>query len=572
MRSDCALLLAQAALAAASLFQAQTPLQTPASAILNPRVEAAIHSILNEFNSPGGVAVAVVRRWDSEWVVETKGYGFATADGAKITEDTLFAIGSNSKLFDALATGLLVHNESIPQLSWNTKVASVIPEWALMDVVASSETTLIDLLSHRSGLPRHDGITRPTGILDTIQRLRYLKPSAGFRETFQYNNHQYTVLSHLPLALTGTPFEHYVDKFILQPLGMTSTTYFHERAEESGRLADGFSRDGVNKSRDLFELGQARVLPFWDQTENESGRSSSSPTLLEKGRHPVTNESIIPAETIQKVSAGITVGFPVALYPELSPLVYGGGQQRGTYRGAEIIEHGGAVPGFLSYISRIPSLNLGVAVFSNDESFGNEISSAIKYRLVDEALGLPPIDWTERFKQRAIAAYNNRVEPVSRPSNPTPPSFALTGTYHDPGYGTLELCLVSPKSTQEKEPESCASLRSEAPTLLPGIDLSSVKPTLLARWRGFMITHISFTHFDGNVFNSSGLNSLPTGNNDEYWVQTLTDSSFLAEFALSEESVVGMSWRGIWGAGGGVGSPEGGSAKDRAEVWFAKIK
>jgi CubicO group peptidase (beta-lactamase class C family) len=35
-------------------------------------------------------------------------------------------------------------------------MASMIPDWQLMDPIASSESTIIDLMSHRTGLPRHD--------------------------------------------------------------------------------------------------------------------------------------------------------------------------------------------------------------------------------------------------------------------------------------------------------------------------------------------------------------------------------------------------------------------------------
>jgi hypothetical protein len=53
--------------------------------------------------------------------------------------------------------------------------------------------------------------------------------------------------------------------------------------------------------------------------------------------------------------------------------------------------------GFSSMISRIPSDNLGVAILSNDAISGGLIMQIIRYRLLDEALGLEPIDWNSRF-------------------------------------------------------------------------------------------------------------------------------------------------------------------------------
>ncbi|KAE9393922.1 hypothetical protein BT96DRAFT_790699, partial [Gymnopus androsaceus JB14] len=63
--------------------------------VLSPEIDNFIAKILAEWNSPGGVGVAVVQKnEDGSWNVETKGYGVAKADGSNVTADTLFAIGS----------------------------------------------------------------------------------------------------------------------------------------------------------------------------------------------------------------------------------------------------------------------------------------------------------------------------------------------------------------------------------------------------------------------------------------------------------------------------------------------
>ena len=68
--------------------------------VLNANISAFINGLLAEYGSPGGIGVAVVSQGLSgTWNVETKGYGVATlADGSNVTENTLFAIGSNSKV------------------------------------------------------------------------------------------------------------------------------------------------------------------------------------------------------------------------------------------------------------------------------------------------------------------------------------------------------------------------------------------------------------------------------------------------------------------------------------------
>ncbi|KAJ7018061.1 hypothetical protein C8F04DRAFT_1153218, partial [Mycena alexandri] len=130
--------------------------------LLNAKVDAAINSNLKDFKSPRGIGVAVVQKSpESGWIVETKGYGVAKVDG--------------TNLFDILATGLLISNE----------------KWGLMDPIASSESTIVDVMS---GLPQHDFILQHGTVADVIRRLRYLKPSTGFRELWQYNNHIHSLL------------------------------------------------------------------------------------------------------------------------------------------------------------------------------------------------------------------------------------------------------------------------------------------------------------------------------------------------------------------------------------------
>ncbi|KAJ7144411.1 beta-lactamase/transpeptidase-like protein [Mycena epipterygia] len=575
------LLLAAAAFPfLAAIVQLQPPFSNLSNQsqtkILNPQVDAAIDSILKDFNSPGGLGIKgysllkfatqgrkIVRKDIHGWTVETKGYGIAKADGIKVTEDTLFSIGSNSKLFDILATGLLISNESLStRMSWNTKIASVVPEWELMDPIASAESTIADVMSHRTGLPRHALISKLDTALDSIRRLKYLRPSIGFRELWQYNNHMYTLLSCFPPLLVGIQFEKYVNDFILAPLGMQSTTaqacastYSSERAAKSGNLADGMARDGVNRTRDVFGAGRVRAIPYWAPSKDVEGYNQAIwlQALLNEGRHPMKNDTVIPAEVIRKVATGLTVASPVAAFPELSPVVYGGAQSRGTYRGFGLIgavQHGGDVPGFHSQVTRIPTENFGVAVLCNDDSFGMKIVAAVRWRIMDEALKLKAIDWSGR-----------------NATLPSLPLAALAVRYHDPGYGTMNLCLVS-QDNQSSASKSCRRLLEEIPTRLPDI-LDPQIPTLLTRWDGHRATHLAFAHFEHNIFNVSEVFSIPTENSSDkpYWVSTdMALPSFEAEFSSD-----GVGLRGLWGAGNGVQSPTGDTIKARSEVWFWKV-
>ncbi|KAJ7928660.1 hypothetical protein B0H13DRAFT_1476875, partial [Mycena leptocephala] len=72
-----------------------------------------------------------------------------------------------------------------------------------------------------------------------------------------------------------------------------------------------------------------------------------------------------------------------------SPVVYGCGQHRFSYRGYDVVEQGGCNPGFKTEVVRFPNDNLGVVVLSNDEN-GSHLLAPMKWRIVDHIFGLGP--------------------------------------------------------------------------------------------------------------------------------------------------------------------------------------
>ncbi|KAK1222394.1 hypothetical protein PQX77_014727 [Marasmius sp. AFHP31] len=597
------------------------PVSPNSNRILTPKIDEFIEGILSSWNSPGGVSVAVVKLEEPEgsWRIETKGYGVANLDGGKrMTEESLVCIASNSKHFTTLATGLLISNKSLPTpITWDTKLKSILGDlWELQDPVATAQSTVIDAMSHRTGLPRHDFMyTRNDttvsihsvtiiGILQ-LKRLRHLKPSCEFREIWQYNNEMYTLLSHLPTVLhpSRPSFAHYVKEHIFDRLGLESATYSHKVARESGNLADPLAREGVNKSEDLFGKGKPRAMryPGWFLNEDGDGNYVSGAggiimnardaatwmqVLLLEGKDPRTGEEVVPGNVIRRIASGITIQKGEPSFPELSLIAYGGGQSRGVYRGHDFIEHGGAITGervpegicYRTQMTRFPDLKLGIAVFSNDDDHGSSFIEVIKYRIIDAALGLPAIDWNTRYKDTVHKVFDDfQTRIVSRPPNSAPPPVpyeSLTGIYSNAGYGRLELCLFG----GSKQSDSCQRVIDEVPTVLPGA-VDSTVPTLIAKWDRFRSTHVKLEHFDGFLFNLTALESRPIDDresDESYW----TAYSFLgnvitAQFVMDigeNGRVVGFgSFGGLWGASPLVEDSAEGGSREAAEVFFDKL-
>ncbi|KAK1232774.1 hypothetical protein PQX77_004099 [Marasmius sp. AFHP31] len=600
------------------------PVSPQLSQILTPEIDDFIEGVLSSWNSPGGVSVAVAKLDEPEgpWRVETKGYGIANLHGGKpMTEDTLVCIASNSKHFTTLATGLLISDKNLPTpITWDTKLRSILGDlWELQDPIATAHSTIIDAMSHRTGLPRHDHMyTRNDTTVSILKRLRHLKPSCEFREAWQYNNNMYTVLSHLPTVLhpSRPSFARYVKEHIFDPLGLESTTYSPRVARDSGNLADALAREGVNKSEDLFGKGKPRVVRFpgWFLDEGEDGSFKSGAggvimnardaatwlqVLLLEGKDPRTGEEVIPEDAIRKIASGITVQTAAPSFPELSPVVYGGGQARSTYRGHNLIEHGGATTGekipeeittdpdsfpcsdsgYRTQMTRLPDSKLGVAVFSNDDDHGSSFIEVIKYRIIDAALGLPAIDWDTRYKNKAQKAFDDfRSKLVPRPPNPAPPPVpyeSLAGIYTNGGYGGLELCLLG-GSNQSR---SCQEVIDELSTVLPGA-VDSTIPTLIAKWDRFWTTHVKLEHFDGPLFNLTALESRPIDDRESdepYWTADpfFGGGVITAQFVTSgseDERVVGLGiYGGLWGSGPQVEDSKDGGSREAAEAFFDKV-
>jgi CubicO group peptidase (beta-lactamase class C family) len=111
---------------------------------------------------------------------------------------TLFCVASMSKAFTSASVGILMSqlNQSHSQsacspFDWTSKVHSILPpsKWKLQSEWSTQKANLIDILSHSSGLPRHDASYAPGDSLDQlVERMRDLKMAWELREHYSYNN------------------------------------------------------------------------------------------------------------------------------------------------------------------------------------------------------------------------------------------------------------------------------------------------------------------------------------------------------------------------------------------------
>jgi len=183
--------------------------ETPSNGLA--RFDELVAEVMAEWRIPG-LALAVVRRNEAPLLRCWGVYDIDT--GAPVTPDTVFPICSVTKSFTATALALLVDQGRV---DWDAPVCAVLPEFRLRDPVATEQASLRDLLTHRTGLPRHDRV-HTGGHLDNagmLAALRHLEPSKPFRTTYQYQNLMYLVAGLVLERVSGERWEDFVRTRIL---------------------------------------------------------------------------------------------------------------------------------------------------------------------------------------------------------------------------------------------------------------------------------------------------------------------------------------------------------------------
>ena len=398
-----------------------------------------VTQVMDEWKVPG-LALGVVR--DGDMVLAT---GFGDRDreaGLPVTEHTVMAIGSNSKSFTATLLAMLADEG---RLEWDRPVRDYLPDFRLHDDFATAEMTPRDLVTHQSGLPRHDNVWygRSGTRAELFAKLRYLEPNASFRSRYQYQNLMFMAAGHLAERITGTDWHRLVDDRIFTPLGM----------DRSNTSVEDNPRSGDHALPYVLHEGALLRIPFRNLDPiGPAGSINSSVvemlayvrTLMDggvsAGRRILSEES---AARMQRPQFAMPGRFE---FPELGQESYGLGLRVGSYRGRKMVSHGGGVDGFVSYMSWLPRERIGVVVLTNRSGEMNPVPEIVAYDIYDRLLDLPKIDWNARNLQLR-AEQRARSEEIARDlearrEKGTAPSHELSayaGHYDHPAYGRMEI-------------------------------------------------------------------------------------------------------------------------------------
>src|SRR5215813_4904332 len=456
--------------------------------------------VLKEFEVPG-LAVAIVK--DGK-VVLAKGYGVRKlGDPAPVDENTLFGIASNTKAFTAAALAMLVDEGKI---SWDDPVTKHLPSFQLYDPYVTREMTIRDLLTHRSGLGLGAGdlLWWPPSDYsreEIIRRFRYVKPATSFRSRYAYDNVLYMIAGQVLSSVTGQSWDDFIKERILNVLGMnTSNTNVAALASSRNAAAPHAKVEGKLKTitpLPLENVGPAGAINSsvaemskWLIVQLYRGQIEEGRRLFSKrqSREMWTAQTITPLGDPPPHLAALKANFSA----------YGLGWGLTEYRGLKTVSHTGGLMGYVSRVTMVPDLNLGVVILTNQQSGG--AFQSLTYRILDHYMNAPATDWIAAFKKSEEMGFARAAEVEKQltsarvsDSKPSLPLTNYTGRYSDAWYGDTTVTMEGNKLVLSF---------SHTPSLVGDLEHWQ-HDTFVARWRDRSLDADAFVSFslkpDGSI-------------------------------------------------------------------------
>ena len=345
-----------------------TYLFVSAQDITEKQVDSLVEKTMTTFNVPG-IAVAIVK--DGK-LIHSKGYGTRSLEkGGKVDENTLFGVASNTKAFTSAALAKLIDSG---KLTWDSKVTDIIPEFKLYDPYVTSQFTVRDLLTHRSGLGLGAGdmmVFPASNILDkdgVIHNLRYLKPVSSFRSKFDYDNLLYIVAGEVVSRVSGMEYEQFVKQNFLDPLNMNNTAMSWHRISDYSNVIDGHAP--VDGKLETVGLSFTKVanpaagmyssvndMSKWVLAQLNEGKYGNElqDSIFSKKMH---NEMWAPQTLLNASKGDYNTHFSA----------YGLGWFLSDVDGKLEVTHTGGLLGIVSQVTMIPEIDLGIIVLTNQQS------------------------------------------------------------------------------------------------------------------------------------------------------------------------------------------------------------
>ncbi len=404
-------------------------------------LDATFEKVLKDWNA-AGFAVVVVEK---NKIVYSKGFGFRDVEKKlPVTPNTLFAIGSCTKAFTASLMGLL---QKEGKVDLDKPARTYLPSLQFYNNEMNNGVTVRDMMSHRTGLPRHDysWYLFTTSSRDSIiQRIQYQQPTFALRDKWQYNNFMFLAQGSIAEKTTSKSWEQNIKEAFFAPLEMKRSNFsvVDLQKDADASLGYGLKKDSIIKK-----------LPYYNiDAMGPAGSINSSVTELSRWVMTWINggkwgtKEIIPAAYLTEAistQAIIGAGLPSKEKPDVYFSTYGFGWFLSSYRGHYRVEHGGNIDGFSANVSFFPTDSIGIIVLSNQN--GSRVPTIVRNMISDRMLKVTPYSWNADFlkdakkAKEAAAEAKKTVVAMARFSTPTHSLKEYEGTFAQPGYGKITI-------------------------------------------------------------------------------------------------------------------------------------
>jgi len=343
------------------------------------KIDAYLAGRFREVGVPGAAFVVIT----NNQIAHFRGIGVAGPDGRAIQPQTPFGIGSVSKSFGALAVMQLVEAGKI---DLDAPVRRYLPGFRTTDPAVSGAITVRHLLHHQSGLPtfvshaswedRYD----PTAALD---RAMAFMPEVRLKETpgqsFLYSDPGYVVLAAVVQAVSGKPFEKYLQEAVLAPLGLRHS-FTSEVAARSDGAATGY-RYWFGKAVPHGGLSSCYFDPLagggiYCSAEDLAAYLIAHMSNGRAGKHRVLSEAGF--ERLHTPAVATT-----GMHYAMGWMVFSN-----AFELPCLVSHGGITPKYSAYATMIPDRGIGFVLLLNaNPETGLEF---IEFAVARMLLGMSP--------------------------------------------------------------------------------------------------------------------------------------------------------------------------------------
>lgn len=403
-------------------------------------IDPVIEKILKDWNVPG-CGIGVVYK---DKLVFAKGYGYRNLERKlPVTPNTLFQIASNTKLFTSTSVGFLVEEG---KLDWDKPIKNYVPQIQFYNNELNNNVTIRDMLSHRTGISRHDLIWYQSDFTrqELFDRIKYLEPSIPMRQGYLYNNLMYAAAGQIVEYLSDQTWEDFVKTRIFSPLNMSHSIFVVEDMQKQPDFMAPYyeKRDTNNLLPAPFYTQQQGLGPAGAIISSINDLSNWLICQMHGGKF--NNKQVVPARVIKEtMQPAIPASSVPDKYFENLNTIYGMGRTTSSFKGHYLTGHGGAIGGIYSYISFMPADSVGIIVFTNRIS---QLPALIAYTMYDKLLGLPETPWSERNLKDYLKSKQTSREARKKPdtdkvsgTKPSHPLADYAGSYEDPAYGVMKV-------------------------------------------------------------------------------------------------------------------------------------